>query len=770
MPNRRRTARKLKRSINKAKIKVKRAPDATGKKQDDKNLNENMMLKLMALFGNKGQQSMDPATFLRMQEEKASRDNEIRKTKLETKQIKGKNAEDEQKHKLTVAQMERDEAQRDAQYNAELLKLQEETAGVQGEIKVLNAQIEDAKHQQRMNAGKVDLEALKALRDTKERELKNIMASINYKAKGFLTPEIDAILKGAIDTLDRFTLAVNDLEKAIVLGETTLTKKKLVKKLADELGEKMGELLDQKVRTELVIKQNEDDIKTDEERVKKARDLQRENNELQHTMKRTEAEAKRAGYTFKRDELGNVIKEVDESMLVPEIVPDNNEHVKYYRGRLKELTDYLNYHIATPPEGTTWKDLIQNDFKGYEQEGRSVESRYNELPADQRTFKGVVLNSFSDVVAYFKQTCHDEENAVKEASKEFEFNKSKNEAVRNNPMPVPVKITDDDIAKLERVQDEKKNVIENNKQQTKFARDRRMEYEKLSNDIRRLEAELRNIPREEVSEAQWNLLAQLNKQREELERTIDIQNRRRKRVQKVEDDTADLQFRNTMDSKLAAVSSKSKKRLEEEEQKAIEAQVAAEYQKQLNERINATHKAEQDLRSAEMRENAERSDKVKETQDKITQERAKQVVAEAQKQELEELQRVRKNTRDKIVTLEAQQQLNAYAASAGSNSIQDTTTMLTVVGDMMDKQTTALDQLHKTAKPFIDRFKSNPEQLEAFNKLQESEGQPTYKTADAVLAAIGHPFQVQCLSKFFQSYDGNATGDHERDSNELLDQ
>ena len=60
MPNRRRTARKLKRSINKAKLKVKRAPDATtghssgtGKKQDDKNLNENMMLKLMALFGNK---------------------------------------------------------------------------------------------------------------------------------------------------------------------------------------------------------------------------------------------------------------------------------------------------------------------------------------------------------------------------------------------------------------------------------------------------------------------------------------------------------------------------------------------------------------------------------------------------------------------------------------------------------------------------------------------------------------------------------------------
>ena len=246
MPNRRRTARKLKRSINKAKLKVKRAPDATtghssgtGKKQDDKNLNENMMLKLMALFGNKGQQSMDPATFLRMQEEKASRDNEIRKTKLETKQIKSDNAVAEQQYKLAVAKMALEDAQRNAQYNAEYLKLQEETAGVQGEIKVLNAQIEDAKHRQKMNAEKVDLEALKALRDTKERELKNIMASINYKAKGFLTPEIDAILKSANDTLDRFTLAVNDLEKTIVLGETTLTKKKLVKKLADELGEKM---------------------------------------------------------------------------------------------------------------------------------------------------------------------------------------------------------------------------------------------------------------------------------------------------------------------------------------------------------------------------------------------------------------------------------------------------------------------------------------------------------------------------------------------------
>ena len=773
MPNRRRTARKLKRSINKAKLKVKRAPDATtghssgtGKKQDDKNLNENMMLKLMALFGNKGQQSMDPATFLRMQEEKASRDNEIRKTKLETKQIKSDNAVAEQQYKLAVAQMERDEVQRNAQYNAELLKLQEETAGVQGEIKVLNAQIEDAKHQQRMNAEKVDLEALKALRDTKERELKNIMASINYKAKGFLTPEIDAILKGAIDTLDRFTLAVKDFEKTIVLGETTLTKKKLVKKLADEVGEKIGELLDQKVRTELVIKQNQDAIKTDEGRIDKVNELERGNNELAHTLQRTEAEAKRAGLRYKRDAHGNIIREVDESMLVDEVKPEDNADVKYNLDLLKLITDYLNENVQKLPNSNTfWRNLIRNDFKGYEHYRDTIENKYNSLPEGKKlVINNIRLDNFSDVMANVKRVCDDGEHAFSEAQKEYEFNKAKNEAIRNNPIPVMEKVTDDDIAEREEERDRLMNEIEFNKQQTKFARERRMEYEKLSNDVRRLEAELRNIPPEEVSEEQWNLLAQMKKQRDELERTIDIQNKQKKRVQKVEDDTADLEFRNAIDSKRTVVSPTSKRRREEEERKAIQAQVAAEHQNQLNERINATHKAEQDLRTAEMRENAERSDKVKETQDKITAEMGKQAAAEVERQEIDRLSRERQNTRNKKAALGAQQEMNRFMSSQAGSGIQDAATYYAVLGDKIDSGVAEMERLQKAAKPLTDRFERFPEQFEAFNKNQIKTGNGTFETPAALLNAVDSQTHLQELTNFFTRYDRGEIVFEENDS------
>ena len=73
--------RKVQRKIKKT---MKRNVDRAKQKQEkqDKPLpNQEMLLKLMALMGNKpgAQPSMDPAKFLEQQEQKATRDNEIRK-------------------------------------------------------------------------------------------------------------------------------------------------------------------------------------------------------------------------------------------------------------------------------------------------------------------------------------------------------------------------------------------------------------------------------------------------------------------------------------------------------------------------------------------------------------------------------------------------------------------------------------------------------------------------------------------------------------------
>ena len=83
MPNRRRTARKLKRAINKAKIKVKRTqqPATQGSNVD--------MMKLMALLsanGNGGNKSMDVTSLLNTREEISKLQHENMKTKDAHKQ------------------------------------------------------------------------------------------------------------------------------------------------------------------------------------------------------------------------------------------------------------------------------------------------------------------------------------------------------------------------------------------------------------------------------------------------------------------------------------------------------------------------------------------------------------------------------------------------------------------------------------------------------------------------------------------------------------
>ena len=89
----------MKRQVQKAKEKH--------EKQEKQLPNQDMLLKLMALMGNKpgAQPSMDPAKFLEQQEQKAAREGEIRKMKLQEKQVKSDNAAANQQHKVDIAKM-----------------------------------------------------------------------------------------------------------------------------------------------------------------------------------------------------------------------------------------------------------------------------------------------------------------------------------------------------------------------------------------------------------------------------------------------------------------------------------------------------------------------------------------------------------------------------------------------------------------------------------------------------------------------------------------
>ena len=320
MPSKRKQVRKIKRSMRKN---VQRAKQSHEKQSP----NQDMMLKLMALFGNKSgaQPSMDPAKFLEQQETKASRDAEIRKLKLQAEQTKSDNAAANQQHKIDVAKAKRDDAQRKALQNQELLEVEKQLNGIQGGIRNLNIQAEQARHQIKMNTKYGDLEAEKAKRDKLKTDLRNLRSSINYMAKDVLTPDNMTIFKQANSRIEQYINALNGLEKDILLKRDTSRKQKLVEAKAAELETSLNELLDINQRLKFDIDQEKDSIKIGEGRVRRMRDLEAENNELEHKLARTKLAAENAGFVYNRDENGKPIKVYDEKLLLPEIKPEDDE-------------------------------------------------------------------------------------------------------------------------------------------------------------------------------------------------------------------------------------------------------------------------------------------------------------------------------------------------------------------------------------------------------------------------------------------------------------
>ena len=78
---------------------------------------------------------------------------------------KNDNAAANQQYNIDVAKADLDDAQRKALQNQELLEVERQLNGIQGGIRNLNIQAEQARHQIKMNTKYGDLEAEKAKRD-----------------------------------------------------------------------------------------------------------------------------------------------------------------------------------------------------------------------------------------------------------------------------------------------------------------------------------------------------------------------------------------------------------------------------------------------------------------------------------------------------------------------------------------------------------------------------------------------------------------------------
>ena len=171
-----------------------------------------------------------------------------------------------------------------------------------------------------------------------------------------------------------------------------------------------------------------------------------------------------------------------------------------------------------------------------------------------------------------------------------------------------------------------------------------------------------------------------------------------------------------------------------------------------------TYKAEREKRMLEMKENAAQSDKVKELNEKITEEIAKGKVADTEKQQLEELSRSREHARGIMRTRDAQRKLNEFMRTHSDSSVQDATTTLTVVADELDRQVAADEKLREETKKLTNRFRDNSNVFAAFNRYACGIN-PWYRSVDELENRITSQEALNDLKEFFEEYEAGEIED-----------
>ena len=823
MPSKRKVAKKMKRAVNRAKarghIKPKKSVDNAENHKVQQQPNE-MLLKLMAMMNGGRPGGMDPGAFLAASEKRAKDDAEHKKILREKRaeRDKAKDAERRAKQEAEEQQADADIEQakqqgehtkrmlnkqledttRKAHNNQEILALKEQIAGVQGDIRDINIQNEQALHQINMNTLHGDLEAEKVKRDALERELNKLKASLNYKLKGLLTEEKMELFKNANDKFKQYSDALNELEKATELGHQTLRQQKLVKKHADDIEKELSELLRVNQELKFENQQLQDTIKIDEERIKKVQEMRQENTKLKHELERTKKAAEDSGFVFNRDRNGKLIPVYDERLLMKEVRPEDDEEYQKIHKEAIAVRDHLDKYVANPYNklGDRWFELYKifdenpmeygeyvqmykcndagipveldenGDFKrdergkliytgGYEAAQRLVKS----FPHTNRYRRpdGDYLLHLDDVAEYLKDLNEKGHAAYNKAKEKYYEAVKHNNEIKSRPKFVKTEITEDDVAKLMKKQDELKAEIESYKRKGKYRNDLILEFEKLSNTINRLEAQIKNTNPDVITPEQLKVIAQLKTQHEILKRQLEVNDKQRKRVEKVQDDAADMQFDNKLNNARLTESPKSKSNREEAQNEAIKAKVEAERQNQLNEIREMTHKSEQDKRMAEMKENVMNSERNKELEQEMINETAKGQVAEEERKQYEALARVRENTRYKHVAREAQKKFNEHLRSGGGGTILDAATQLVVLGKEIDNQIAESESLKKDVEPLIERFSKNPDQFKLFNEeaLRVKILNKGFESVDELRDGIFDRGRLNTLKNFFKWYDDN---------------
>ena len=728
------------------------------------------ILKLMALLGNKSGQSPDQATFLNLKEEKAKLEAEnarkTREAKLSEQQHKNDEVAAKGEFDVKVAEKKRDRAKQKVKHTQQILEAQSEEKGLIGEIANLEMQNNTVEHAIEMKQIHGNIEKLKAQKDTLLRKLDRLKASIGYNIQS--SPELTAAYNHVEERLKRFVDLFNEFEQNLLTGRATKVDAKLYKEMAQECEESMKQLQETNQRLKFNIDQTNRTIELNKSRIKRVQDLEGENANLEHQLTIKNQEAEDSGYVWNRDKEGNPIKVFDKSLLRTLVKPEDDKNVKIIQKDMNDICKYLTKNISRVNNGS-WHDAILSNFEGYDDKLKEFRAVYKKLKSSEKLHaKKGLLKTFDEVIEFYKGLNEQKSQLYEPLKKKYDEDVEYNKKIESLPRPEKVKITDEMLYN----QESKKNKLTRQLKvkEREISDNYRMEDElnKLDDEIAKLQIQIEIMPEDHNRDKLINDLVTKQNRRNELNRQLTVKNNQQKRVEKIQDDTADMEFTNAIDSKRLNESPRSKKVREDAEDASIKAKVAAEQANELNTQRGMTHKAERERRMAQSKENLMHSDEVKASEQRIEDEIVNRMKTEQETQRLEQLTNLEKQTRDATVTLNMKRRLNEHMQE--STGIDDALTQLVVIKDQAIRDGKHYDEIKSKARKHGDRFRTNPHEFERYNIWAEYQQKPTYANVDELIAQTETDEHIGVINEFFDKWDGGYFEDRHQEQDDEEEQ
>lgn len=715
MVSKRKQARKIKREV-KRRVMRGRAQNKAQNSSIPKE--QETMLKLMAMLKGGGGtgtgQNMDAATVLKLREEAAAKTNENARLKREAREVEAQAKADEKQAKgeFEVAQERRkaEVAKMQRQHKGEVLKHRGEAQALDGEQRLLDQQLANLNHQLEVNNLLGSIEEKRVAVQKLKRKKNEIINSLDYKTG---SPKIRDSITRAVNSIDSTFKEIDVIFDLINKQKARDVELQSLETLINEVKTNLHDLIthqaDIKHRTELI----KNDIHVKNDYISNYRNIKKDiaDQELQLEMLREQQKFADHKPEFEQD--GSVKMKYREP-LRDETPPADTAVVKRCR---EEATEILEYLVNLSEKFTTnhWDELLTQDIytNGADQKViDSLEGRINWK--SKRT--GKTFTKFVDLQKYYNDIVGEYIEAMRQATEEYQANKKFNDELRSNQIISTKQITQQDLIDANKRKQERERELEALEHDISEKRQLKGEYMKVQRELERLNAKIAAIPKYETGETTIQALSELDQQREHLERQLSIKEQEMRRIQALEDKNADLTFENKISKEKLKPNSLDEDRMRSE-QAAIEAQVMAQRQKEIQANTEQTYKAERERRMAEHAVNVQNSQSVQklhEQNEKLIQDR---ISREAETKALELQQKGIEEAHKAQTELRTQKEImKAYTDQVRH---VDAGTVLTVLADETTRQAQEFqaerERARAAVRKYMPRFHEDPGRLEDFN-------------------------------------------------------